>query len=101
MRDRERERHERQRQRHRKREKQVPCREPDEGLDPGTPGSHPGPKADAQPLSYPGFPKRELSNLLLITLEPNLVGLASFCFTDNNNLMSLSLPYTYQAGHEM
>ena len=26
-------------------ETQAPCREPDAGLDPGTPGSHPGPKA--------------------------------------------------------
>ena len=48
MRDRERE-----RQRHRQREKQVPCREPDVGLDPGTVGSRPEPKADAQPLSHP------------------------------------------------
>ena len=32
-------------QRHRQREKQAPCRELDVGLDPGTPGSHPGPKA--------------------------------------------------------
>ena len=29
---------ERERQRHRQREKQAPCREPDVGLDPGTPG---------------------------------------------------------------
>ena len=43
-----------ERQRHRQREKQAPCREPDVGLDPRTPGSHPEPKADAQPLSYPG-----------------------------------------------
>ena len=43
-------------QRHRQREKQVPCREPDAGLDPRTPGSHPEPKADAQPLSHPGVP---------------------------------------------
>ena len=35
------ERRERKRQRHRQREKQAPCREPDVGLDPGTPGSHP------------------------------------------------------------
>ena len=28
-------------------------REPDVGLDPGTPGSQPQPKADAQPLSHP------------------------------------------------
>ena len=38
---------ERERQRHRQREKQAPCREPDVGLDPGTPGSYPEPKADA------------------------------------------------------
>ena len=41
----------RERQRHRQREKRAPCREPDVGLDPGSPGSRPGPKADAQPLS--------------------------------------------------
>ena len=35
---------ERERQRHRQREKQAPCREPGMGLDPGTPGSCPGPK---------------------------------------------------------
>ena len=39
MREREKE---RERQRHRQREKQAPCREPDVGLDPGTPGSFPG-----------------------------------------------------------
>ena len=33
---------EREKQRHRQREKQVPCREPDVGLDPGTPGSGSG-----------------------------------------------------------
>ena len=31
----------RERQRHRQREKQAPCREPDVGLDPWSPGSHP------------------------------------------------------------
>ena len=46
----------RERGRHRQREKQAPCREPDAGLDPGTPGSCPGPKADAKPLSHPGIP---------------------------------------------
>ena len=44
----------RERQRHRKREKQTPCREPNVGLGPGTPGSYPEPKADAQLLSHPG-----------------------------------------------
>ena len=32
-------------------------REPDVGLDPGSPGSRPGPKAGAKPLRHPGFPK--------------------------------------------
>ena len=51
---------ERERQRPRQREKQAPCREPDVGLDPGSPGSCPGPKADAQPLSPPGTPGKIL-----------------------------------------
>ena len=33
---------ERERQRHRQREKQAPCKEPDVGLDPRSPGSHLG-----------------------------------------------------------
>ena len=45
-----------ERQRHRRREKQAPCREPDSGLDPGTPGLYPGPKAGTKPLSHPGIP---------------------------------------------
>ena len=36
---------ERERRRHRQREKQAPCREPDVGLDSGSPGSGPGLKA--------------------------------------------------------
>ena len=51
MRDTQRERH-----RHRQREKQAPCRKPDVGLDCGTPGSCPEPKADAQLLSHTGVP---------------------------------------------
>ena len=34
--------HDKHRERDRQREKQAPCRELDMGLDPGTPGSHPG-----------------------------------------------------------
>ena len=40
---------------------------PDVGLDPRTPGSHPEPKADAQPLSYPGIPCR--NNILIREME--------------------------------
>ena len=46
-----------ERQRHRRREKPAPCREPDVGLDPRTPGSRLGPKAGAKPLSHPGIPE--------------------------------------------
>ena len=31
-------------------------REPDVGFDPGSSGSHPGPKAGAKPLHHPGIP---------------------------------------------
>ena len=37
---------EREGQRHKPREKQALCREPNVGLDPVTPGSHPEPKAE-------------------------------------------------------
>ena len=47
---------EQKRQRHRQREKQAPSGEPDEGLDPSTPGSQPEPKTDDQLLSHPGVP---------------------------------------------
>ena len=51
MRDTERE---REGQRHRQREKQAPCRKPDVGLDPRTPGSGPGLKAVLSHLGCPG-----------------------------------------------
>ena len=37
---------------------------PDAGLDPGTPGSRPEPKADAQPLSHLGVPTLTLLSQL-------------------------------------
>ena len=46
----------RERQRHRQREKQAPSTEPNVGLDPGTLGSSPEPKVDAQLLNHPGVP---------------------------------------------
>ena len=45
-----------ERERGRQREKQEPRREPNVGLDPGTPESCPGPKAGAKPLSHLGYP---------------------------------------------
>ena len=47
---------ERERHRHRQREKQAPCREPDVGLNPGSPGSHPGAEGSVKPLSHLGCP---------------------------------------------
>ena len=63
----------RERQRHRQREKQAPCREPDVGLDPGTPESLPGLKAGAKPLSHPGNPSSSfiscnVSDMLVLKL---------------------------------
>ena len=48
-----------ERGRDRQREKPAPCREPDMGLDPGSPGSRPGLKAALNPLSHQGCPMRE------------------------------------------
>ena len=55
---------ERERERGREREAETQAegeagsmqREPDVGLDPGSPGSRPGPKAGAKPLRHPGIP---------------------------------------------
>ena len=57
---------ERERQGHRQRKKQDPCREPDVGLDPRSPGSRPEPKADAQPLNHPGVTVKTIYKYLLI-----------------------------------
>ena len=47
----------RERGRDRQREKQAPCRKPDMGLDPRSPGSHPGLKGSAKPLSHQDCPQ--------------------------------------------
>ena len=57
---------EKEAERHRQREeKQTPCRESNVGLDPGTPGSRPEPKASAKPLSHPGIPNGSFLNFYL------------------------------------
>ena len=56
---------ERERQKHRQREKQAPCRELDVGLNPGTPGSRPGPKADTKQLHHLSVPGGDI----LVCLE--------------------------------
>ena len=48
------------------------------GLDPGSPGSHPGLKAALKPLSHPGIPTdmffNSISSSLIIFLDPPLTG---------------------------
>ena len=57
----------REKQRYRQREKQVPPREPDAELDPGTPESHPGLKAGAKLLSHAGIPNHQVFFLCVAT----------------------------------
>ena len=77
---------ERERQRPRQREKQAPCREPDVGLDPGTPGSHPGPKAGAKPLRHPGIPclLNLIENILFAAEQLLKAVLSCACKTDTS-----------------
>ena len=70
----------RERQRHRQREKQAPCREPDVGLDLGTPGSRPGPKDSAQPLSHPGVPSGGLIKVFKMKDDSNADAVFTPCF---------------------
>ena len=60
----------RKRQKHRQREKQVPCWEPDMGLDPRSPKSWPKPKAGTQPLSHPGAPGAQSSLCGVVLYKP-------------------------------
>ena len=54
---------EREAETHRQREeKQAPCKEPDVGLDSGTPGSRPEMKTDVQLLSHPGILRMVFGN---------------------------------------
>ena len=64
---------EREREREREAETQAEgeagCthREPDVGLDPGFPGSRPGPKAGAKPLRHPGIPGLMFFEIKIVT----------------------------------
>ena len=42
--------------------------EPNVGLDPGSPGSRPGPKAGAKPLRHPGIPGVCILNSIKVVL---------------------------------
>ena len=64
---------EKERQRHRQRKKQAPCKEPNAGLDPRSPGSRPGLKAGAKLLSHPDVPLLVLSTPAVIYLGEDWV----------------------------
>ena len=49
-------------QRHRQREKQAPCKEPDAGLDPGSPGSRPGLQAALNRCATGAAPEFSFNN---------------------------------------
>lgn len=85
MRDTERER-ERETHRHGQREKQAPCREPDAGLDPRTPGSHCGLKAGAKPLSHPGSPNSNLGLVLFFRKKNGRINLPSLMLFRKTNI---------------
>ena len=55
-----------ERGRHRQRKKQAPCREPEVGLDSGSPGSHPEPKAECLTAEPPRRPNNSVLNILFI-----------------------------------
>ena len=80
-------------ERERQRQKQAPCSEPDVGLDPGTPGSRPGPKAGAKPLSHPGIPLLLLLEKLLIAfwLKTVLLVVKEYYPSDESQLVTIHL----------
>ena len=72
-------------------------REPDVGLDPGSPGSRPGPKAGAKPLRHPGIPRlifctqkgvMHPSSCELLLLFGNLPSASAFFFSLQKRISS-------------
>ena len=81
----------RETQGHRQREKkQAPCREPDVGLHPGTPGSCSGPKAGANPLSHPGIPVEYLFG------NPNTFNIVHFDCHKTKNYNQNPIEFSHQ-----
>lgn len=62
-------------------EKQAPRREPNMGLHPGSPGSHPRPKAGAKLLSHPVIPRREI--LIRLSTRGNIVTANDGCLLED------------------
>ena len=54
------------------------------GLDPGNPGSHPEPKADAQPLTHPGVPVKSLKKNHFNYVPLNFITRSPFLGVDGN-----------------
>ena len=58
-------------------------RKPDMGLDPGSPGSRPGPKTGAKPLRHPGIPLgiyfKGWLQATVLCLSLSLLALSQYC----------------------
>ena len=92
---------ERERERERGREAETQAegeagsmhREPDMGLDPGTPGPCPGPKAGAKPLSHPGIPGFD------ICIHYKIIIISLVTIYHHTKLLQYYWPYTLPALH--
>ena len=65
-------------------------REPDMGVDPGSPGSCPGPKAGAKPLRHPGIPVLSILNCIWTLYSDLLIWV--FMYTQKIQLGFLIYP---------
>ena len=55
-------------------------REPDVGFEPGSPGSHPGPKAGAKPLRHPGIPIYQILTSIFIPCVSSFLNLKKWMY---------------------
>ena len=70
------------------------------GFDPGTPGSHRGPKADAQPLSHPGAPRNTILKNRLPVCKAQIIKILyakdfSYLITNKNTMKNYTSKKDY------
>ena len=78
-------------QRHRQREKQAPCREPDVGLDPGSPGSRPGLQAALNRCATGAALNQLLLGVFIVKRQIYYVGCKAGVLSENWSLLPGSL----------
>ena len=67
-------------------------REPDVGLDPGSPGSRPGPKAGAKPLRHPGIPSVPILKETEVQKDSQVLKVIEFARQQGNIGTQVCLP---------